>query len=134
MIAREQFVAAVSALVGCKVAHRGRDPRFGLDCAGVAVAAMAACGLVVDDLPTYGTLPSADQLAGMLVRYCDRIDTADRAPGDLLQVRFGHEARHLVVMVSEDTCVEAIGKFGEVREIRLRPQRIHSVWRLRGVG
>lgn len=133
MIARSQFVAAVKALVGCAVRHRGRDPRFGIDCAGVPIAALAALGVRVEDQCTYGALPAADQIAAAMAAYCDQIDPGDRMAGDLLQVRFGQEARHIVVMVSETTCVEAIGRFGEVREVRLRPSRIRTAWRLRGI-
>lgn len=134
MIGRAEFVAAVRRLVGCSVVHRGRDPRFGVDCVGVPIAALASLGVRVCEVQAYGVLPSEDQVSAELERHCTRVDMGVRQPGDLLQVRFGGQARHVIVLVDDNTCVEAVGRLGEVREIRFRPERVRAVWRLREVA
>lgn len=130
MIQREEFIAAVRRLVGCPVTHRGRDPRFGVDCVGVPIAALASLGVQVRELHSYGTMPSEAQIAAEFERHCARVNIVDRQPGDLLQVRFGEEARHVVVLVGTDVCVEAVGRMGRVREVPLRPARVRAAWRL----
>ncbi|MFC3175224.1 hypothetical protein ACFOD9_13265 [Novosphingobium bradum] len=61
------FAAAAGALVGCRFRLHGRTPETGLDCVGVAVAALRACGRP-GHLPTgyrlrTGEWPEADSWA-----------------------------------------------------------------------
>lgn len=138
MSAREQFLAAVTSFVGTPVQHAGRTPGVGLDCVGVAIAACRRIGMEVDDTRTYDRLPSGDQLRAGLLGYCDEVPVADRIPGDLLQVFFGKQPRHLVVLVGQNECgqdvvVQALGRKAKVRKTLLAA-RIAACWRIMGVA
>lgn len=139
MVPRSQFVAAVRALCGVPVRHRGRYPQYGLDCVGVPIAALAACGVAVDEVASYGLLPSEDILASGLSRYCREVAVSDRRVGDLLQVRMGRQARHVAVLTGHselgaELIVHAMGKLHMVKETVLVPQDVVRVWRIKEVG
>lgn len=132
-IAREQFLAAVKSCIGTPVVHRGRKIGQALDCVGIIVAALAACGEALHDRLDYGRIPSGDQLAsGLSNAGFRRVDVEDRRPGDVLQVFAGREPRHAVVLIDErDNVVHAYGKGNCVLQVP-NGVRIYACWRYGG--
>jgi cell wall-associated NlpC family hydrolase len=99
---------AAEALVGAPFRLHGRDPAHGLDCVGVIVAALAACGIRTAEPHGYGLrnrtigawLGCAEH-AG-LVRVFGPIHA-----GDVLLVRPGPGQHHLLVATGADRFVHA---------------------------
>ena len=136
-IPRSKFLAAVEALVGTPTGHRGRLPGVCLDCVGVPIAALRSCGVRVEDYSNYGMLPSSGELRAGLRAYCDEVDIATRAPGDILAMLEGSDTRHVAVIASPVDGVETVVM---ARGLRVRRRRIASVldsvtscWRVRGI-
>lgn len=137
MIQRTAFAAAAQQLVGTPFRHRGRVPGGALDCVGVVVAAAAACGLVLQEPPPYGTMPPSI-VGGMAAAFVE-IPAAERGVGDVIAILWLGEPRHLAVIVGGDArrevIVHAKANIGRVAEHRIpRGWRVHSAWRLRGAA
>lgn len=88
------FVAAARGFLRVPWRHLGRDQR-GLDCAGLLVAAAAACGLPAPPALAYAPLPDLDLFERLLPACC----TALAAPqiGAVLRLRVAGRAQHLAV-------------------------------------
>lgn len=130
-----ELVAAASRYVGVRIKHRGSDAS-GCDCVGVIVAALRDVGVVVDHGVEYGTWPSEAKLTAGLERFCDRW-VGPWAPGTVLQVFAGREARHLCLVVGPDRSgqtlvVQAWGRQGCVK-VTVLTDRVASAWRVKGV-
>lgn len=138
MIAVHDFLTAVDRCVGAPIAHRGRDPKIGLDCVGVPIWALRQCGIEVPEPLGYGLVPSEQAVQQGMVSICSPVDIAARRPGDLLQLLVGRQARHVAVLVSQhggaDVIVHAVPKYREVRRTILDLSRLRAVWRVRGIG
>ncbi len=136
-VSRERFVEVTRGFVGTPYLHLGRVPGEGLDCAGVPLCAMVACGLEVP-AATYGIEPSKEQAEHWLKRYGRRRAFGDRLPGDVLVMRHGGSLGHMAVVVGEDVVVHARARrngCGKVVEVPLhRSMHVLSCWSLRGVG
>ncbi|WP_375272829.1 peptidoglycan endopeptidase [Sphingomonas sp.] len=92
--AGERVAAAARALVGVRFRAQGRDPALGLDCVGVALAALRAGGVRVAVRADYA-LRSArwdarDEPAGLV-----RCDGGE--PGDVLLLRVDATQLHVAV-------------------------------------
>lgn len=95
----ERAVEAALAAKGVRFRLHGRDPRFGLDCVGLAALAMRAAGFE-------GTVPADYALrggyAGLFVDLIDGRELTrvrDYRPGDLLLCAVGPAQFHLAVLV-----------------------------------
>ncbi len=116
----------------------GRRPGIALDCVGLPIAALSTCGMAVPPTPSYGLLPSEQQLTDGLSSYCDRIDLEDAIPGDLLQVVAGRQARHIEVFTGHNECgqklvTHAWARNGHVQEAIL-VDVVMQAWRIRGLS
>lgn len=67
--------------------------------------------------------------------YFERVEIADRAPGDLLCFRLGHAPHHVSLLLGRGRMVHVFGEHG----VQIAPnipaawaKRINSVWRIRG--
>ncbi|GGE01963.1 hypothetical protein GCM10011515_22040 [Tsuneonella deserti] len=123
---------AARGLVGAPYRLHGRDPATGLDCIGVVLAALAACGRRVSAPSSYGLrnrfidrwLPLAQEngLADA---------TGSLIAGDILLVRPGPAQHHLLVAIGEDRFVHA---HAGLRRVVLQPGplpwRFERRWRL----
>lgn len=107
---------AAERLVGCRFRLHGRDPATGLDCLGLAGAALAGLGRRVD-LPTgyalrTGTWPAMARLAA--AHGLVPATGADR-PGDLWLTRPGPGQLHLALLGTvPDHLIEAHAGLGRV--------------------
>ena len=95
----EAVAQAARALVGVRFRPQGRDPLYGLDCVGLAAAALkgAGCGLnVPHDYPGRGgdPLKIVQQIDGVGLM---RIDPAAVGEGDVLLMEAGPAQYHLAV-------------------------------------
>jgi len=101
MIARAQFLEAVQATVGTPFAQHGRLLGVALDCVGVLVCALRACGVEVRDHEEhYGNLPCG--LHEELKAIAAPIEHRDRQAGDVLTFHVAGDVRHLGVLVHVD--------------------------------
>lgn len=85
-------VARARALIGVRFRLHGRDPRFGLDCVGLAGAALGI------DAPAGYPLRTGDAGSverGLAAAGLRRVDRAQ--PGDLLVLRAGPGQLHLAI-------------------------------------
>jgi hypothetical protein len=92
--AGDEVAAAARALVGVRFRMQGRDPALGLDCVGVAVAALGAAGVSVavrGDYPLRSARWDRDDEPGGVVR------CAGDAPGDVLLLRIDVTQLHVAV-------------------------------------
>ena len=134
-----EFVAVVRSFVGTRYQHRGRLPGIGLDCVGIPIVGLARVGLVVQEPPPYGMIPSGliDGVNG-LATYCDKVEVPQ--VGDIEAIMWGREPRHcaIVIDVRRDGCVwivHARARNGQVScEPLTRDYCVHSHWRVRGLG
>lgn len=121
-----EVVQAARAFLGAPYHHQGRSA-YGMDCAGLIVAAYAALGITLIDLPAYGREPWRDGL-----RRCveDNFQRADREvePGDILLLRVRREPQHLAI-VTDRGMIHSYASVGKVVETSL-----DAFWRDRIVG
>jgi len=79
-----------------KFRHKGRNPKIGLDCAGLLFWGMAQIGRPTNDLPAYGREPHKDGLRENLIRNLGPELPPDQIrAGDVILMRFQGEPRHV---------------------------------------
>lgn len=97
------LVSAARAHLGVKFAHQGRDPAFGLDCAGLAVRSARDCGLDVVDCAEYKRSPEVSLFLEFLHKNCDLVAPADLRPGDLMIfATMGGGPQHLAIYTQDE--------------------------------
>lgn len=94
----EAFIAAARGSVGTRFQHGGRLPGVGLDCIGVIVCAAQAAGYATQDRKAYPLRPNGE-LQPELDRQMVRV--TERAPGDVLLMRFEGDPHHLAIYTGE---------------------------------
>lgn len=94
------FIAAARSLVNrVKFRHMGRNPRTGLDCAGLPQWAMQQIGRPVYDLPAYGREPHKDGLRYAMQRnFGDPVPLESMQAGDVILMRFQGAPRHVGIV------------------------------------
>jgi cell wall-associated NlpC family hydrolase len=99
------IVERARALVGVPFRPQGRDPKHGLDCAGLVLSAFA---IEPDEVRRDYRLrgPHAAELADTLSRWFDGIAREIAASGDVLLFRFGKDQSHLAISCG-DTFIHA---------------------------
>lgn len=135
MSTRAEFLDAAEAYIGAPVRHRGRN-QFGMDCVGLAIAALADVGVTVDGSVRYPPLPSSELLTQHLRRFCDTVDEKEAEPGDLLQVVYAGDARHVAVLHHrEGERHYAVHASASLKRVVLGPigERVVAWWRVRGL-
>lgn len=130
---RLDFALAAEGLLGVPFRFRGRDPRTGLDCVGMVVAALRAVGLSPPPMPLYG-LRQEDFTAQLdcaaAAGFEDNAGTP--APGDLLLARPGPAQLHLAVVGCDGRLVHAHAGLGRVVATPPPlPWPVERHWRLR---
>jgi cell wall-associated NlpC family hydrolase len=127
------LAAAAESFAGTPFRFRGRDPRTGLDCVGLVVAALAKLGEPAAPLPAYSLRQSSfSRLFGHEAKA--GFDEADGTPasGDLLLVRPGPAQVHLGLVGTTGGFVHAHAGLGRVVVTPSPPPwPIERHWRLR---
>lgn len=135
---RADLVAAARALIGTPFAHQGRVPGVGLDCAGLVVCALQACGGEVADQRGYGRIPAHGMFTAAIAAHCDSIAQDQVQPGDLMMFAFRGEPQHVAIVSATDPVmlVHAYQDVGRVVENALDATwqaRLRGCYRVRGV-
>ena len=96
----DDILQAARACLGTPFRHQGRIPHVALDCAGLVIAVAQAIGAEYIDQTGYSRSPSGGLLEAALDDQPGimRIAPADRAPGDLLLMRFSGDPQHLAIL------------------------------------
>lgn len=138
LMTTDDIISAARQCLDTPFRHQGRLVCFGLDCAGVAVHVARQIGAGYLDVSGYGRTPAAGQLEQSLdSQPClERVALTERAPGDLLLMRFASDPQHLAICAG-DSIIHAYETVGQCCEHRLSSMwaaRIVRVYRFRGVG
>ena len=111
----ERFALEAEQLLGTPFRFHGRDPESGLDCIGLAAAALAGAGIAAR-IPQGYTLRNL-RIGGLV----SHASASGFAPvggtvlrGDLLLVRPGPAQHHLLVALGEDRFIHAHAGLGRV--------------------
>lgn len=134
----EDLLTAARQCLGTPFRHQGRMVGVGIDCAGVAIHVAQAVGAEYLDVSGYGRIPAGGQLESSLdAQPCLQLleSIADRAPGDLLLMRFVFEPQHLAICTGQ-TIIHAYEPVGICCEHDLSTMwssRIVRVYRFLGV-
>ena len=133
----DDIFSAARQCLGTPFRHQGRLVIFGLDCAGVVIHTARQCGAGVIDLEGYSRTPSGGILEQALdgQPYLERVALANRAPGDILLMRFASDPQHLAIF-SRDSIIHAYESVGICCEHRLSSMwagKIVRVYRFLGI-
>lgn len=134
----DAIVSAARGLIGTPFVHQGRIPGRALDCAGLVVAVAQSLGVQYIDQTGYSRNPSGGLLETALDDQpgIERVPTSERAPGDILLMRFSGDPQHLAILAG-DTIIHAWEAPGIVCEHDLTDlwvRRIVRVYRFRGLA
>ncbi len=95
----ELAAEAALALVGVPFRLHGRDPRTGLDCVGVAAAALGGEGRLGPVASGYALRSGDSAMVARSLLRAGLVETDEPQPGDVIAVRAGAGQVHLVVLV-----------------------------------
>ncbi|TCG08383.1 peptidase P60 [Paraburkholderia steynii] len=116
---RAAFVAEVRTWLDTPYQHQGRLKGVGVDCIGLVVGALHACGLFVDVDPTgYDKRPDGTLRARML-DYLTPVALDEAQPGDILLFHFAAVPMHIGVLTGPDMITHAYSRNRRVVEHRL---------------
>lgn len=130
---RAAFAAAAESFLGTPFRFRGRDPRTGLDCVGLAIAALQKIGSAAPPTAPYAMRQRdyAKQLAILAEAGFEGVDDAIR-PGDLLLLKAGPAQVHLAVAGRAGSIIHAHAGLGRVVTTPPPcPLPVERHWRLR---
>ncbi|WP_241557288.1 C40 family peptidase [Croceibacterium ferulae] len=106
--AGEMIAAAAMDLVGARFQLQGRDPRTGLDCVGVILAALAVNGRAPPPVPPYTMRRTQLDPFDRLAAAQGLRDVSGAAePGDVLVFRTGPAQWHAAIATAGDHVVHA---------------------------
>lgn len=139
MITPQQLIDEARALQGIPWRHMGRTHR-GLDCIGMVVLSMRACGLDLPQLVGLRDRPYGRAADPQLLEKVQQHLTPapGRIPGSLALFRFYGEScpRHFGIITENGNVIHCNSKYGGVMEHGLRAHWanwLHSVWLLPGI-
>lgn len=94
------IAAAALALVGAPFRLHGRDPRFGLDCVGLAMAAAERAGLRLPPTPAYRLHGTAEAVFQRWIALAGLCTTDEAWPGDVTVAVPDAWHRHVMIAVA----------------------------------
>lgn len=92
-----RIAAEALALVGAPFRLRGRDPRTGIDCVGLVLAALEQAGVPVSEPPAYQLRGTGRARAETLLRRGGLAPVEAEAAGDVLLAQSGPMQLHLMI-------------------------------------
>ena len=114
---RPDIAAAAESFIGTPFRHQGRRPGVGLDCVGVWVCALRACGVEVEDVTTYRRLPDSKELLRHMRRQFEEVAVIELGDALVMNAPRHKEPRHLGVYAGSGQCVDAYAG----KTVRKRP-------------
>jgi cell wall-associated NlpC family hydrolase len=117
----EAFVAAARGFLGVPWVHQGRSER-GMDCVGLIVLSMRACGVDVPLTADYGRMQDYRQARRYLEEFCDRVGSAE--VGDIVLFKTTQTLHMAIVSEVEDgrpaRVIQALGAKSNVVDTGLQ--------------
>jgi cell wall-associated NlpC family hydrolase len=102
------IAAAAVALTGVPFRAGGRDPARGLDCVGVVLTALSACGAGPATVPAYTMRRThLRPFDGLAAEHGLRAADGRMQPGDVLVCRVGPAQFHAAIAVADGRIVHA---------------------------
>lgn len=98
----QEFIDAARSMLGTKFKHQGRHPKFGLDCAGLAVCSARKCGYPVVDFVAYDRMPLESDFLATLRRNCVEVPPGQERRGDLWLFKFNGNSQHVAIQTEEN--------------------------------
>jgi cell wall-associated NlpC family hydrolase len=92
-----RIAAEARALIGVPFRLRGRDPRTGLDCVGLAMTAFGRAGLVAAEPPSYQLRGISRECAETILRRAGLMRGDAEMVGDLILAASGPMQLHLMI-------------------------------------
>ncbi len=126
------FAEAARELVGCRFRLRGRDPKTGIDCAGVAICALAAIGRAPPQMPFYSLRNlNAGHLLELIPKAGFRRAKGALQSGDLIVLTPSPAQYHIAIADTAARLIHAHAGLGRV-VITPAPSPLHIAghWRL----
>ena len=93
----DRVAAEALALVGTPFRLRGRDPRTGLDCVGLAMTVFGRAGVMSVEPPAYQLRGTSRDRVAALLQAAGLSPVEDEAPGDLVVTESGPMQLHLMI-------------------------------------
>jgi len=122
-------IAEARSYIGTPWRHRGRS-RFGIDCIGLIVNAVAAGGIVMRDRRDYGREPWRDGLRGELVEHFGD-PVIDLQPGDVVLMRFEDHPEPGHVGLIADYAHGGLSLIHSYSRVSVCEHRLDDAWRAR---
>jgi len=125
--------AAAREFIGVPWAHQGRNPAVGIDCVGLVVLSLRACGIEVKDRTDYGRHPDGSIRAEITAALGAPAQGVQ--PGDVALVNFRAERHVGIVSCDRDglTLIHADSHRGKVVEHPMDARwlaRVVATWRV----
>ena len=137
---QDRMVAAAREYLGVPWRHAGRN-RLGVDCVGLLVLAAQAAGIAVEDRTAYSRIVDPAALSRAIGAVCRKLEPGTPyAPADVLVIRYGASAQHVVLVSAtspELRIIHAFQTVGRVAEHRLDAsweRRVAGHWRVKESG
>tara|TARA_R110000850_G_scaffold275207_1_gene414174 strand:+ start:39556 stop:39972 length:417 start_codon:yes stop_codon:yes gene_type:complete len=125
-------VAEARSWLGTKWRHRGRT-RFGIDCIGLIVHAVAAGGIQMRDRRDYGREPWKDGLQRELQEHFGD-PVVDMQPGDVLLMKWHNQDGPAHVGIVGDYCHGGLSLIHSYSLTAVCEHRMNDEWLARIVG
>ncbi len=132
MTQQQLCVAEARSWLGTKWRHRGRN-RFGIDCIGLIVHAVAAGGIQMRDRRDYGREPWKDGLQREIEEHFGA-PVSDTQPGDVVLMRWHNQDGPAHVGIIGDYCHGGLSLIHAYSMTSVCEHRMDDEWLARIVG
>ncbi|TDV04694.1 NlpC/P60 family protein [Paraburkholderia caballeronis] len=123
MVTREQIVSEARSWVDTPYRHQGRLKGIAVDCAGLVVCVVRACGLAAQDVAGYSRRPDGS-LADVVYAQTLPVGVGAQLPGDVVLFHWDNTPTHLAFLTDADSIIHAFAINRRVCE-----HRIDDKWR-----
>lgn len=112
------MITAARACLGTPFHHQGRQPHIGLDCIGLVVVALQACGMRIEDRQDYSIRPNGDHLLQALARH-GALPVQTIESGDILLFRYDQQPQHVAIATDNNMMIHSFAPAGAVVETNI---------------